>query len=163
MKRFLVVLTFAAGATLAHAGGGLDGFLADINLKAKADLPGFSTTVSAQFGLPVVKVDAVLKGVPSPADAFMILHLSAISGRPPEVVLNAYKSHGGKGWGELAKSLGIKPGSAEFHALKDGNLHYGARGGNGHGDSHGGSGKSHGPAKDGGKEKHGKGKEKHGK
>ena len=26
----------------------------------------------------------------------------------------------GKGWGNLAKTLGIKPGSREFHALKRG-------------------------------------------
>jgi len=31
-----------------------------------------------------------------------------------------YKSDKGQGWGALAKSLGIKPGSREFHALKRG-------------------------------------------
>jgi hypothetical protein len=40
--------------------------------------------------------------------------------RPPDYVLERYKSGRGKGWGVLAKSLGIKPGSKEFHALKRG-------------------------------------------
>jgi hypothetical protein len=33
-------------------------------------------------------------------------------------VLREYKSSKGKGWGVIAKSLGIKPGSKEFHELK---------------------------------------------
>jgi len=33
---------------------------------------------------------------------------------------NEYRSGKAKGWGALAKSLGIKPGSKEFHALKNG-------------------------------------------
>jgi hypothetical protein len=32
--------------------------------------------------------------------------------------MERYRKGKGKGWGELAKSLGIKPGSREFHALK---------------------------------------------
>jgi hypothetical protein len=35
-------------------------------------------------------------------------------------VLKEYKTSKGKGWGVIAKSLGIKPGSAEFQALKNG-------------------------------------------
>jgi hypothetical protein len=33
-------------------------------------------------------------------------------------VLEKYEAGKGRGWGALAKSLGIKPGSSEFHALK---------------------------------------------
>ena len=35
-------------------------------------------------------------------------------------VLKQYKTSKGKGWGVVAQSLGIKPGSAEFQALKKG-------------------------------------------
>ncbi|HEX9934232.1 MAG TPA: hypothetical protein VGB38_03460, partial [bacterium] len=38
--------------------------------------------------------------------------------QPAERVMDEYKSGKGKGWGVIAKSLGIKPGSDEFHALK---------------------------------------------
>jgi hypothetical protein len=37
-----------------------------------------------------------------------------------DYVIDQYRSDKGKGWGVLAKTLGIKPGSREFHALKDG-------------------------------------------
>jgi len=34
-------------------------------------------------------------------------------------VANQYKAHRGKGWGMIAKEIGIKPGSEEFMALKN--------------------------------------------
>jgi hypothetical protein len=54
----------------------------------------------------------------------MILRLGEMSNRPSEYVIEKYKSGKGKGWGALAKSLGIKPGSIEFHALKRGQDFY---------------------------------------
>jgi hypothetical protein len=48
----------------------------------------------------------------------MIFRLGEMSMHPADYVLDRYKSSRGKGWGVLAKSLGIKPGSKEFHALK---------------------------------------------
>lgn len=150
MKRTLTALLLTVASMTAYAGGGLDGFLADLNIKAKADLPGFSTSVSAQFGLPVVKVNAVIGGVSSPAEAFMVLHLASISHKSPEYVLSTYQNSGGKGWGELAKSLGIKPGSPEFHALKNGELHYDGGKGHSHAASSGGGSSS---KKGGGKSK----------
>ena len=116
----------------AIAGGGLDGFLSNVNVQARADLPGFSATVSAQFGVPVPQVQAILSRVDTPADAFMVFQLGQMAHKQPEVVLQTYKTHRGKGWGVIAKELGIKPGSREFHALKNGDLVYGA----GPGDTH---------------------------
>ena len=37
-------------------------------------------------------------------------------------VIAAHQEHEGQGWGVIAQSLGIKPGSEEFHALKAGRL-----------------------------------------
>jgi hypothetical protein len=110
----------------AFAGGGLDGFLSSVNVQARADLPGFSAKVSAQFGVPVPQVQAILARVDTPADAFMVFQLGQMAHRPPETVLQTYRTHRGKGWGVIAKELGIKPGSREFHALKNGELVYGA-------------------------------------
>jgi hypothetical protein len=50
----------------------------------------------------------------------MVFRLGEISSRPVDYVLNKYKAKKSKGWGALAKSLGIKPGSKEFHSLKQG-------------------------------------------
>jgi len=35
------------------------------------------------------------------------------------VVIDSYRKNKSKGWGALARDLGIKPGSKEFKALKD--------------------------------------------
>lgn len=130
MKRItFVALTLGLICAQAIAGGGLDGFLGTLNVQARADLPGFSTTVSAQFGVPVPQVQAVLTRVDTPADAFMVFQLGQMAHKQPDVVLQTYRTHRGKGWGVIAKELGIKPGSREFHALKNGDLVYGAAAG----------------------------------
>lgn len=127
MKRLiLVALMLVHFCSQAFAGGGLEGFLSNLNVQARADLPGFSATVSAQFGVPVPQVQALLTKVDSPADAFMVLQLGQMAHQPPDAVLQSYRTHKGKGWGVIAKELGIKPGSKEFHALKNGDLMYGA-------------------------------------
>jgi len=57
-----------------------------------------------------------------------------MSGRPTARVVEQYRAHRDKGWGVLAKSLGIKPGSREFHALKrDQDLYSGDHKGKGKG------------------------------
>ena len=50
----------------------------------------------------------------------MVLRLGEMSGHPADYVIKQYRTGRGKSWGALAKSLGVKPGSAEFHALKNG-------------------------------------------
>jgi hypothetical protein len=115
-----LVLVFVGMPGIASAD--LDGFLSNLNVQARADLPGFSMKVSAQFGVPVPKVEAVLATVATPADAFMVFQLGQMAHQPSETVVETYQTHKGKGWGVIAKQLGIKPGSKEFHALKNGNL-----------------------------------------
>jgi hypothetical protein len=104
------------------AAGGLDAFLNDLNVQAHADMNGFSAKVSAQFGVPLPKVQAVIKTVDSPSDAFMCFQLGEMSRKPYDTVVNVYRADKGKGWGVIAKNLGIKPGSREFHALKRGDF-----------------------------------------
>jgi hypothetical protein len=41
-----------------------------------------------------------------------------IARKPPAAVIEIYNKNKGKGWGAVARSLGIKPGSPEFKALK---------------------------------------------
>jgi len=133
----------SAAPTFAH---GLDDFLARVNVKARADLGAFSAQVSGQFGVPEARVRVVLSAVSDPADAFMVFQVGNFCHRSPDEVLNVYRAYSHQGWGAMAKSLGIKPGSAEFHALKNGDLHFAglpddapaspAQGG-GHGNGHG--------------------------
>lgn len=123
----------------------LNAFLAQLNIEAKANLPGFSAKIGAQFGVPVPRVDEILRAVEAPADAFMCFQLGEMAGRPVETVVETYKQGRGKGWGVIAKELGIKPGSREFHALKAGDLAFtGKPGGSPAGDDGGGKKKGKG-------------------
>ena len=138
----LAVLVLVAAPGVASAT--LDSFLSSVNVQAQADLPGFHAKVSAQFGVPVPQVEAVLGMVATPADAFMVFQLGQMAHRPPEAVVQTYRTHKGKGWGVIAKELGIKPGSREFHALKNGDLVYGDAGTSSSGKGKGkGKGKGH--------------------
>ena len=117
MTLCLFMLGLAAGAV-----ADLNGFIADLNLRAKADLDGFTAQVSAQFGVPLPQVKVVLADVPAPADAFLCFQLGVLTQKPVDAVLAAFKLHKGKGWGAVAQELGLKPGSAEFKALKNGDF-----------------------------------------
>jgi uncharacterized membrane protein YgcG len=56
----------------------------------------------------------------SPGDVYMACSIASIIGRPCRYVVDQYDRDRGQGWGNLAKRLGIKPGSPEFHRLKKG-------------------------------------------
>ncbi|MDA8428133.1 MAG: hypothetical protein M0T70_02650 [Geobacteraceae bacterium] len=123
MKKIIfAVLALFIFTGAAIAGGGLDGFLKSLNIQAQADMNGFSAKLSAQFGVPELQVRTVISTVREPSDAFMCLQLGQWTQKPTEQVVTVYKANQGRGWGVIAKSMGIKPGSAEFHALKSGNL-----------------------------------------
>jgi len=92
----------------------------ELNFQAQADPSGFRARLATRFKIGDVQVDAVLSNVEDPADAYIMLRLGEMSGRPVDHVMEKYSHNKGKGWGALAKSLGIKPGSREFHALKSG-------------------------------------------
>ena len=56
----------------------------------------------------------------APADVYMMAESARITGKAFDQVLREFDNTRGQGWGVTAKRLGIKPGSAEFHRLKDG-------------------------------------------
>ncbi|GAB7026214.1 hypothetical protein [Geotalea toluenoxydans] len=145
MKRTVVASLFllvTGMAAVAHAG--LDDFLSSLNVQAKADLGAFNVKLGAQFGVPVPQVEQILSTVAAPADAFMVLQLSQMAQAKPDTVLQTYKAKKSKGWGVMAKELGIKPGSPEFHALKSGNLSFTGTPGGGASDHSKGKGKGKG-------------------
>lgn len=113
-----VVFLLISAATTAQAGD--FGWISDFNVRAEADPSGFRAGLAARFNIGDAQVTAVLSNVERPADAYMVLRLGEMSAKPPEYVIERYKAGKGRGWGALAKSLGIKPGSKEFHALKRG-------------------------------------------
>lgn len=96
----------------------LDASLNDINTKAKADLPSFKKDLSIEFNIGVPKIEKMLSAQISPADIFMVCQVAVLTKKEPDLVLASFNTHKNKGWGAIAKEMGIKPGSAEFHALK---------------------------------------------
>ncbi len=126
-------------------------WIRDFNLQAQADPSGFRARLASRFQIGPARIDAVIGNVAKPADAYMVLRLGEMSNHPPEFVMSKYKAEKKKGWGAMAKSLGIKPGSAEFHALKRGQDLYGPGEGKG-------GGKGKGKGKDKGDKGKGKGK-----
>ena len=104
------------------ASSDLDSFIKNLNVEAQADLGAFKIRVSTQFGVPVPKVEAVIASVGTPGDAYMCFRVGQVASKPVEVVTKEYQAHKKKGWGVIAKNLGIKPGSKEFHALKEGKV-----------------------------------------
>ena len=95
-------------------------WIKDFNVKAKADPSGFKAKIETRFNIGSTEINAVLSAADDPADAYIILRLGEMSGQPTQEIIRKYKSGKHKGWGVLAKSLGIKPGSKDFKALKNG-------------------------------------------
>ena len=122
MKRTFAVLVALTLFSVPAFAGGLEDFLGSLNVQARADMNGFAARVSAQFEVPLANVQATIGTVREPADAFMVYQLGRMAGKPPETVVRTYQKNQGKGWGVIAKSLGIKPGSPAFHALKRGDF-----------------------------------------
>jgi hypothetical protein len=104
------------------ASSDLDSFIKSVNVQAQADLGAFKVRLSTQFGVPVPKVDAIMASVRTPGDAYMCFRVGQVASKPVEVVTKEYQANKGKGWGVIAKNLGIKPGLKEFHALKKGDF-----------------------------------------
>ena len=114
---FMISMTLLLVSSAASAGD-FD-WIKDFNIKAEADPDGFRARLAARFDLGDVQIKTVLGNIEEPADAYMVLRLGEMSGKPADHVMRTYKSAKGQGWGVLAKSLGIKPGSKEFQALKN--------------------------------------------
>lgn len=106
-------------------------WLKELNLQAQADPGGFRAQLASRFKIGAAEVSTVISNVQQPADAYMVMRLGEMSRQPTDRVMTEYRQNKGKGWGALAQSLGIKPGSPEFHALKRGHDLQGSSAGGG--------------------------------
>ncbi len=160
MKKIATML-FALGVFLSNAQNfslqaksgdvELDASLNDINVKAKLDLPLFKKDLAVEFSIGEPQVDKLIVDMKmSPADAYMTLQVADMTKKEPDVVAKSYTVNKDKGWGVIAKEMGIKPGSPEFHALKGkvkGKKDKGNKGGGG--EKEHGNGGGHGKGKKG--------------
>ena len=117
IKMFFMVSMALLLFSSAVVAGDFD-WIRDFDIQAEADPSGFRARLATRFKIGDAQIKIVLNNIEEPSDAYMVLRLGEMSNQPTENVIEEYKSAKGKGWGALAKSLGIKPGSEEFHALK---------------------------------------------
>lgn len=89
-----------------------------LNDNAKKDLTSFKSQIVSDFGLTKEKVQDLLDKSMEPAEIILSGRIADITGNSVDDVVKSYEANKDKGWGQVAKDLGIKPGSAEFHALK---------------------------------------------
>jgi hypothetical protein len=120
MIRILLVLLLPQVAFVSSTSAGDFDWMDNLNVMAESDSSGFRIRLATRFHIGDAQVSTVFSHTQSPADAYMIFRLGELSHRPINEVVNVYRTHRKKGWGAMAKQLGIKPGSRAFHALKRG-------------------------------------------
>lgn len=122
---FLFVFTFnfylVSAQISFHTGNvQLDADLNIINKHARTNLSSFRTDMKLSYNLSDNKFDYMNVNLGMvPGDMYLSLEISRIKRVSLDDVLIVYREHKSKGWGVIAKQLGIKPGSSEFHQLKN--------------------------------------------
>ena len=114
-KRWLFVLLVVSSLY----GADFD-WMSSLNTRYRSDSVLLHSNLNERFNVGDAIVSSVIKSVANPSDAYMVLKLAEMSGVAPKNVLQKYDTSKDKGWGAMAQSLEIKPGSAEFKALKAG-------------------------------------------
>jgi hypothetical protein len=156
-----LLISFAFALTPSTGDKVLDNRLDAVNAYAEKDMDSFVTNISTTYHVDTETVQGMLNKGLTPADVYMTLRVAQLTGQPPAQVEKGYLHNKAKGWGVIAKSFGIKPGSKDFQSLKTG-----ARGITGkeksQGHEKGMSGKGSGKSSDGGHGKGGSGGDGHG-
>jgi hypothetical protein len=114
----MLVSGIALGQDYKSGDAELDASLKIVNTDGNKDLASFKLNLTKTFSVSMPKVEACFKIGMNAGDAFMAFQISNITRKPVEDVITVYQKSKSKGWGAMAKELGIKSGSAEFHALK---------------------------------------------
>jgi hypothetical protein len=116
----LVFLVFSSAAIASDFG-----WVRNFNIQAKADPLEFREKLATRFNLSELQVIALRNIFDSPADAYIMLRLGEMLGvlktlsrEEGVAAIKKYRSNKGKGWDELAVSLGVEPGSEEYLELK---------------------------------------------
>jgi len=136
MGKLLIVLCLLFSSVISNAqisfntgNSKMDADLSNINLNAKLDFGAFKTNLNLTYNISEKKIDYLSISVKmEPAEIYLALELTKLSGKSIDDVVEIYKVHKEKGWGYIAKQIGIKPGSPEFHKLKENVKNKGSKG-----------------------------------
>lgn len=99
----------------------IDQRLGDINDYGYRYREPFIDEVVVHYGAPRVLVrELLIDRRWAPGDVYYACSIAHLLGIPCRNVVEVWDRDHGQGWGAIAKRMGIKPGSAEFHRLKKG-------------------------------------------
>jgi hypothetical protein len=97
----------------------LDVVLSNLNVEAGVHVDAFVSELSISYAIPKVQIEDLVYKTRVPfGDVFVSVWLASSLKKPLSVVVKEYDVNKDKGWGVMAKNLGIKPGSDAFHSLK---------------------------------------------
>jgi hypothetical protein len=95
-----------------------DADLYTINIQANRDLATFKTNMTVAYNIEAATIDNMLKMGMEPAEVYLSLEIENISHSTLNNVVTSYRLNKEKGWGAIAKEMGIWPDSNEFISLK---------------------------------------------
>ena len=99
----------------------VDATLGDMNRYAGRYRDPFIDELVRYHGAPRdLVVDLLIHRHWAPGDVYFACALARLAGQPCRAVVDLWERDHAQGWGAVARRLGIKPGSAEFHRLKQG-------------------------------------------
>ena len=99
----------------------VDTQLQDVNRYGSRYQEPFVNEMVRYYGAPRDLVhDLLVNRNWAPGDVYYACAIAQVIGRPCRQVVDEWERDHGQGWGEIAKRMGIKPGSPEFHRLKRG-------------------------------------------
>ena len=116
----ILALAFVAGQNLFAQTDSpdLEDEIAQVNQAGEEDLTALLTRLSVQYNVELtVLLDLNAQGY-EPGQLWLALEIRSASDKTLAEALTLVGETKGHGWGVLAQALGIKPGSAEFFALK---------------------------------------------
>jgi len=116
---FLNLTTLAQDLAIDYNTGDaeIDSYLVEVNTKAESDYDTFRDEMSESSGITAEEIDRYVKEENmEPAEVYYASVLATTTNRPVSEVVVLYREK--KGWGAVAKELGIKPGTDQFHQLK---------------------------------------------
>jgi hypothetical protein len=98
----------------------VDVWLGDMNRYGSRYRDPFVDELVRYHGAPRDLVVDLLARRWAPGDIYFACALAKLVGRPCRYVVEIWERDHAQGWGAIAKRLGIKPGSPQFHQLKRG-------------------------------------------
>jgi hypothetical protein len=117
---FIVLCFFSTNAQYYSNDDELNQSLATLDAHASLDFGMFRSDICLNYNITEKKIDYLSAEIGmSAGDIYMTVEIAKITHISVDRVVEVYSEHKSKGWGVIAKNLGIKPGSPEFHALKN--------------------------------------------